>query len=157
MWTDERGSELLPLAECVRLLAIAAKKGLTGRLGISTEQAPIIQPVNFTYHDHHVVIRLGSGHLLDIVSGALVAFEVDDVDRDAHKAWSVLVRGLAIPVEESERQAITKVAPTPLVPSPGDMILLIRLDVVTGRQFPLDTAPSDPGASPPASGHLSPP
>jgi nitroimidazol reductase NimA-like FMN-containing flavoprotein (pyridoxamine 5'-phosphate oxidase superfamily) len=157
MWTDERGSELLPLAECVRLLATAAKGGLTGRLGISTAQAPIIQPVNFTYHERRIVIRLGSGHLVDIISGSLVAFEVDDVDRDAHKAWSVLVRGLATPLEESEREVIAKVAPEPLVPSPGDMVFVVRLDVVTGRRFPLHKATSDTGAKGSGSVHLSAP
>ena len=80
MWTDQRGSELLPLAECVRLLATAAKRDLTGRLAISTPQAPIIQPVNFCYRDHNILIRLGSGHMADNISGALVAFEVDHVD-----------------------------------------------------------------------------
>jgi hypothetical protein len=157
MWTDDRGSELLPLADCMRLLATAAKKGSTGRLGISTAQAPIIQPVNFTYHDRRIVIRLGSGHLVDTISGALVAFEVDDVDRDAHTAWSVLVRGLATPLEESERQAIAGVTPTPLVPSPGDMIFVVRLDVVTGRRFPLEKGTSDPGVTRSGSVHLSPP
>jgi nitroimidazol reductase NimA-like FMN-containing flavoprotein (pyridoxamine 5'-phosphate oxidase superfamily) len=140
MWTDERGSELLPLAECVRLLANAAKKGLTGRLGISTEHAPIIQPVNFGYHDHRILVRLGFGHMADMISGALVAFEVDDVDRHAQQAWSVLVRGLATPVEESERRATAKFAPTPLVPAPGDTVFVVRLDVVTGRRFALERA-----------------
>ena len=142
MWTDQRGSELLPLAECVRLLAKAAKAGLTGRLGISTQQAPIIQPVNFTYHDHSIVVRLGSGHLVDIITGALVAFEVDQVDGDAQEAWSVLVRGLASPLEGPEREALAKDIPTPLVPRQGDMVFVIRIDVVTGRRFPLeDTMP----------------
>lgn len=142
MWTDQRGSELLPLAECVRLLAKAAKTGLTGRLGISTQQAPIIQPVNFSYYDHRIVVRLGSGHLVDIITGALVAFEVDQVDGDAQEAWSVLVRGLASPLEGPEREALAKDIPTPLVPRQGDMVFVIRLDVVTGRRFPLeDTTP----------------
>lgn len=157
MWTDERGSELLPLAECVRLLATAAKKGSTGRLGISTAQAPIIQPVNFTYHDGRIVIRLGSGHLVDIISGALVAFEVDDVDRDAHKAWSVLVRGLATPLEEPERQALAEFAPKPLVPVPGDMVFVVRLDVVTGRRFPVRKAASNARATRSGSVHPSAP
>lgn len=148
---------MLTLAECVRLLATAAKKGSTGRLGVSTAQAPIIQPVNFTYHDRRIVICLGSGHLLDIVSGALVGFEVDDVDRGAHKAWSVLVRGLATPLEEFERRVIAEVAPKPLVPSPGDRILVIRLDVVTGRRFPLHLASPDPGITRSGSTRLSPP
>ncbi len=147
MWTDERGSELLPLAECVRLLAVGAKKKLTGRLGISTVQAPIIQPVNFTFHDQRIIIRLGPGHMVDIISGALVAFEVDDVDHGANEAWSVLVRGLATPLEESERELIAEVVPKPRVPSPGDLIFVVRLDLVTGRRFPLDTENSDPPVS----------
>jgi uncharacterized protein len=138
VWTDQRGSELLPLAECLRLLATAAKQGLTGRLGISTQQAPIIQPVNFSFHEHRIVIRLGSGHMADVVSGALVAFEVDHVDRTAHVAWSVLVRGLVTPLEESEQQVAAESAPTPLVPIPGDAVFVVRLDVVTGRRFPLE-------------------
>ena len=144
MWTDQHGSELLPLAECVRMLVTASKKGLTGRLGISTQRAPIVQPVNFTFHDHRIVVRLGSGHMADIVSGALVAFEVDHRDRDAHVAWSVLVRGLATPLEGAERLALGDNVPTPLVPSPGNAVFAIRLDVVTGRRFPLDEAKAEP-------------
>jgi len=138
MWTDQRGSEVLPLAECVRLLAMAAKRGQTGRLAVSTEQAPIIQPVNFTYHEHRIVVRLGSGHLAEVIPGTLVAFEVDHVDRDAREAWSVLVRGLATALEKSEPQPTSDAGPAPLVPAPGDELFVVRLDVVTGRRFPLD-------------------
>ena len=143
MWIDQRGSEVLPLAECVRLLASAAKRGLTGRLGISTQQAPIIQPVNFGYHDHRIVVRLGPGHLADIISGALVAFEVDQINGDTHEAWAVLVRGLASPLGESEREAIAEFAPAPLVPTPGDIVFVIRPDVVSGRRFPLGKPRND--------------
>jgi len=140
MWTDQRGSEVLPLAECVRLLALAAKRGQTGRLAVSTEQAPIIQPVNFTYHEHRIVVRLGSGHLAEVIPGTLVAFEVDHVDRDAREAWSVLVRGLATALQESDSdsQPTSDAGPAPLVPAPGDELFVVRLDVVTGRRFPLD-------------------
>ncbi len=129
---------MLPLAECARLLATAGKRGLTGRLAVSTDQAPLVQPVNFTYHDHQIVVRLGPGHLTDVIAGTLVAFEVDHVDRDAREAWSVLVRGLATPVEESGSVPGADVSPTPLVPVPGSMRFEVRLDVVTGRRFPLD-------------------
>ena len=146
MWTDQRGSELLPLAECVRLLAIGAKEGLTGRLGISTPQAPLIQPVNFGVHDGRIVIRLGPGHLGDIISDTLVAFEVDHVDPHAKEAWSVLVRGLATVPEGSERDAIGSSVPTPLVPTPGETILVVRPDVVTGRRFPVNRSEPDSSA-----------
>ncbi len=130
------------MAECVRLLAKAAKAGLTGRLGISTPQAPVIQPVNFKYHDHRIVVRLGSGHLADIITGALVAFEVDQVDDHTHEAWSVLVRGQASQLKGAQREAMAEYVPTALVPRPGDMVFVIRLDVVTGRRFPLETRPA---------------
>jgi len=117
---------------------MAAKRGQTGRLAVSTEQAPIIQPVNFTYHEHRIVVRLGSGHLAEVIPGTLVAFEVDHVDRDAREAWSVLVRGLATVLEKSESQPTSDAGPAPLVPAPGDELFVVRLDVVTGRRFPLD-------------------
>src|ERR1700681_2194426 len=143
MWTDQRGSEILPLPECLRLLATAAKDGSIGRLGVSTQQAPIIQPVNFAYHDRRIVLRLGLGLMADAAAGALVAFEVDHLDRKARVAWSVLVRGLATSLEESERMGATYIAPTPLVPAPGDTVLVVRLDSVTGRRFRLDSATPD--------------
>jgi len=143
VWVDQRGSELLPLPECLRLLAKAAKDGLTGRLGVSTEQAPIIQPVVFAYHDRGIVVRLGPGRMAASITGALVAFEVDHLDGTAGVAWSVLVRGLATPLEESEHFGETDIAPTPLVPAPGDLVFVIRLDVVTGRRFRLNNATRD--------------
>jgi hypothetical protein len=146
MWTDQRGSELLPQAECVRLLAMGAKWGLTGRLGISTPQAPLIQPVNFGVHDGRIVIRLGPGHLEDTISDTLVAFEVDHVDPDTKEAWSVLVRGLATALEGSERDVIVSSVPAPLVPSPGETVFVVRLDVVTGRRFPVSRAEPDASA-----------
>ncbi len=149
MWTDQRGSEVLFLAECRRLLALAAKEGLTGRLGIPTQQAPIIQPVNFAYHQEQIVVRLGSGHMADSISGAHIAFEVDHVNHKTHTAWSVLVRGLATPLEESKNRASSKFSPTPLVPVPGETVFVVRLDVVTGRRFPLRKTDSD-STGPPA-------
>jgi hypothetical protein len=71
-------------------------------------------------------------------ANALVAFEVDHLDHSAGQAWSVLVRGLAIPVADGEGHPEADVTPVPLVASPGDEVLVIRLDVVTGRRFRLD-------------------
>ena len=140
MWTDQRGSEQLSLAECHRLLDAAAKRGLTGRVGVSTSGPPIIQPVNFGYHDHRVVIRIGPGHLADALADAPVAFEVDHVDRQVGKAWSVVVRGTATRVLDDDRRAVTGSAPAPIVPAPGDEVFLIHLDVVTGRRFHVERA-----------------
>jgi nitroimidazol reductase NimA-like FMN-containing flavoprotein (pyridoxamine 5'-phosphate oxidase superfamily) len=137
MWVDRRGSEIVPQAECVRLLATAAKQGSVGRLAVSQEHAPLVQPVNFAYQDRQIIVRVGSGAMASAATGCLVAFQVDHLDPTAGEAWSVLVRGLAVPVEEGEQLGAVHVAPVPLVPSPGDKLLAIRLDVVTGRRFSL--------------------
>ncbi len=141
MWVDQRGSEIIPLNECLRLLAVSAKQGTVGRLAVSRQQAPLIQPVNFSFKERRVLVRLGPGAMVSAAAGGLVAFEIDDLDRDAGRAWSVLVRGLAVPLGEPERLASVHVAPIPLVPSPGDTVLAIRLDVVTGRRFRLRPPP----------------
>ena len=135
MWIDQRGSEVLASPECLQLLAEAAKKGAIGRIAVSQEQAPIVHPVNFAYRDHEVLVRLGPGLTVDAAEGRLVAFEVDQVDRDTATAWSVLVRGLATPLLESEPPDEARPDPAPLVPEPGEKLLAIRTDVVTGRRF----------------------
>jgi hypothetical protein len=138
MWIDGHGSEVLPRNECLRLVALAAHRGDTGRLGISMEGAPIVVPANFGYHDTKVLLRLGSGTLADLVAGSLVAFEVDHVDRQGGLAWSVLVRGLATPLSTHDLHLAWRHVPEPLAPRPGDLLMSIRSDVVTGRRFALD-------------------
>ncbi|HUY23487.1 MAG TPA: pyridoxamine 5'-phosphate oxidase family protein [Acidimicrobiales bacterium] len=142
MWVDQRGSEIIPLPECLRLLAMAAKQGAVGRLAVSREQAPLVQPVNFAYRDRRILLRLGRGAMATAATGGLVAFEVDHLDRNGGAAWSVLVRGLAVAVDEAD-PAAADVAALPLVPSPGDVVLAIRLDVVTGRRFMLHAIPAE--------------
>jgi len=152
MWIDQRGSEILTDPESLRLLAVAAKEESIGRLALSQSEAPIVQPVNFIYHEHRVLVRLGEGHMADSANGALVAFEVDRLDRVHTVAWSVLVRGLATMLTEGECQGLKGVGPQPFVPLPGERILAIRTDVVTGRRFQLasDTRSAPASAAPPS-------
>ena len=125
---------MLPSHECMRLLAVAAKDGGIGRIGVPTDQAPVVIPVNFTLHDNHILVRVGTGFFSQAAAGHLVAFEVDHVDSDAGVAWSVLVRGLATLIE-SPTEIEFAAAPHPLVPEPGDMVLVVRPDILTGRRF----------------------
>lgn len=125
---------MLDTPECRQLLAVAARDTGFGRIGIPTDQAPLVVPVNFELHDHHVVVRVGPGFLADSAGDRLVAFEVDHVDTAAGVAWSVLVRGLATLIGDPTGRDLAG-APHPLVPEPGQLILTIRPDVVTGRRF----------------------
>ena len=137
MWIDQRGSEILTDSESMRLLAVAAQEESIGRLALSQSDAPIVQPVNFSFHEHRVLVRLGEGHMAESANGALVAFEVDRLDRMHKEAWSVLVRGLATMLTEEECQGLKGAGPQPFVPLPGERIFAIRTDVVTGRRFQL--------------------
>jgi len=139
MWIDSRGSTVLPAPECMRLLAVAAQDIGVGRIGLATDQAPIVVPVNFTVYGNQVLLRLGIGFISHAAIDHLVAFEVDHVDRRTNSAWSVLVRGLATLIDDQDEASIAA-APKPLVAEPGDMVLAIRTDVVSGRRF--DTHPA---------------
>src|SRR5664280_2648909 len=132
MWIDERGSEVLDPAECHRLLALGAKQGLHGHIGIASDGAPLVLPVNYAADGSDVVIRIGEG-LFERVEGArLIALQVDGVD--AGRAWSVLVRGLAIEDDGEHGGHLPEHFPQPAVTEPGHRIVRIRTDVVTGRR-----------------------
>lgn len=142
MWIDQRGSEVLQRSECLRLVALAARAGAVGRIGLSQNGGPLIQPVQFTYHERLVLLRLGEGSMLEDAPGHLVAFEVDSVDGPSGEAWSVLVRGLATRLPAGAE--LVRAAPRPAVPEPGSFVLAIRPDVVSGRRFHF--SPSAPPA-----------
>ncbi len=130
MWSDEHGSEVLVLAECRRLLALGAKQGLHGHLGVAGQGAPVVLPVDYTMDGPDIVVQIGDGLFQTILEHGLVAFLVDGVDNG--RVWSVLVRGYSSPVDHVEAGSE---APHPRVLAPGRRLVKIRSDVVTGRRF----------------------
>lgn len=140
-WLDQKGSTVVDVPECKRLLAVASKLALIGRIGITTDQAPVIIPVNFTMCQGQIGLRVGGGFLARSAANCLVAFEVDHVDLDTGWAWSVLVRGLAT-LSNHLTEAELDADAHPLVPVAGDQRLTIRTDVLTGRRFELRAQPS---------------
>jgi len=138
MWIDERGSEILPLPECRRLLAIAAKHGHHGHLGIPTEDAPVVLPLDFDVHGSDLLLRVGDG-LFHRMDGRLVAFQVDNSSAGSDWSqggtegrWSVLVRGLARGIDPADAGGGL---PEPRVAEPGHQLVQVRGDVVTGRRL----------------------
>src|SRR5690348_15001388 len=94
---DRNGLEVLDRDECLRLLTTAT----LGRIGISSGALPVILPVNFRLVGDAIVFRTAPGTKLDAATrGAVVAFEVDDMDPIEHTGWSVMVTGVARPVTE---------------------------------------------------------
>lgn len=137
MWIDERGSEVLELPECRRLLALGAREGRHGHLGIADDVAPTVLPVNYAMHDLDIVILVGEG-LFQRIDEQLVAFQVDGITRAGslglHEVtpWSVLVQGLAM---EEPVLAVGRQDPVVEVAEPGHRVIRIRTDVVTGRRL----------------------
>lgn len=142
MWIDQRGSEILARPECLRLLALEAKARGIGRLALSRPDAPIVQPVNFAYHQGELLVVLGGGFMVEAAPGQLVALEVDGVDHRSMVGWSVLVRGLARLLGGRVSDLPAGRSPVPLAPVPGERLLAVRPDVLTGRRFPLRRAPA---------------
>lgn len=140
MWIDERGSDVLGLQECLRLLAVGALEHRPGHLGIAAEpppwqagasggDAPTVLPVDYAFTGRDVVIRVGEG-LFTKIADKLVAFEVDGVEEG--RDWSVLIRGLAQPIESVD---VGPRLPVPRVAEPGRRFVRIRSDVVRGRRL----------------------
>jgi nitroimidazol reductase NimA-like FMN-containing flavoprotein (pyridoxamine 5'-phosphate oxidase superfamily) len=101
--------------------------GGIGRIVLSTGSGPVAYPVNFIFTDGAVVFRT-SDSMVDALSG-VVAFEVDHIDDAMSEGWSVLVRGHARLVEDSEER--DKVALFDLEPWAGGA----RLNVVEIAPF----------------------
>ena len=136
MWIDERGSEVLGLPECRRLLAVGAKERRHGHLSVPAGGAPSVLPVDYVVQGPDVIVRVGEG-LFKRLRDQLVAFQVDGADRGARpdgsdRPWSVLVRGLATEEDES---ALGSNLPVASVSRPGRRLVRIRGDVVTGRRL----------------------
>jgi hypothetical protein len=141
MWLDERGSDVLGLAECRRLMAFGVKAGLHGHLATCQAGDVAVVPVDYTMSGNDVIVLIGEG-LFGRVRNQLVAFQVDGTGASAGltgepvRAWSVLVRGFA--AEEDGTRLVSK--PVPHVVEPGHRLVRIRADVVTGRRLGMSAA-----------------
>jgi uncharacterized protein len=123
----------LSTEQCERLL----RRGIFGRLGMTTAHGPEIVPANYAVRDGAVVVRTtSSGTLAKYGDGARLVFEVDHVEEDRWRGWSVAVRGrgrlVAIPANESQPP---EARPMPWADGDRDCELYLTWDEVTGRQL----------------------
>lgn len=129
------GASLEPLdrAECLRLLATDS----VGRLAVSIDALPAILPVNYALLDGDVVLRTGAGGKYDAaVRGAVVAFEVDTIDRLDRTGWSVLVTGVAsVVTDPDDRAHAADLLRDIWAPGPRDEFVRIPTVLVSGRRL----------------------
>ena len=93
---DHAGLEILPFADCLRLLGSVP----VGRVGFLADGEVVILPVNHLMDGPDVIFRTGSGSKLCSVGGKnRIGFEADDYDVVTRSGWSVVISGFTEEVE----------------------------------------------------------
>lgn len=124
----------LNVQQCEALLRAA----IAGRIAISTPSGPHIVPVNYTVVDDAIVVRTSPYSLLGTHGrDTLIAFEIDEFDRDRTRGWSVQARGRVEVVTNREAlDRIREVAdPRPWASGVRCLYLRLRWTEMSGRQL----------------------
>jgi uncharacterized protein len=118
--------------ECTaRLLAASV-----GRVAVCTHHGPVIIPVNYLMHEETVMFRTAPYTVLAGHAWDQAAFEIDELDHDMRRGWSVLARGRASPIEDPESieaaQLLNQLAPW--AAGSRRMFIGITPDTLSGRE-----------------------
>ena len=134
--TDARPLATLSHAESVELLGTQE----IGRLVYTRRALPAVTPVNFALRDGAVWIWTAStSSMWQAVRGAVVAFEVDELDGAERSGWSVVVLGVAeLVADPTEIERARDVGPEPWVSGRKEYLLRIPLELVSGRRVARD-------------------
>jgi hypothetical protein len=109
MYTDGSALTQLSRDECLTLMASVP----VGRIIYTRRALPAVELVNFALNHGDIVIRTDrSGKLAAATRGAVVAFEVDQLDLAGQAGWSV-----------------TAIGPSREVTDPGDLAWLETIDL----------------------------
>lgn len=128
--------------DCARLLGT----GVVGRVGISTPTGPHIIPVNYAVHDESVLVRTTAYSLLGTYGrDAWLCFEVDHLDHEHERGWSVAVRGRADFVVDHDELArlASGWGPSPWAAGLRTLVVRIPWTEVTGRRLGTDRGTSE--------------
>lgn len=137
--------EILPEAECWRLLRLSA----VARLAVVLGDEPTIWPLNIAVDDRTVVFRTGPGSKIAAFQGdPAVAVEVDGLDFDDRRGWSVVANGIVHELSGEDLSRARKLALAPWTASEKSHWFGVRVTRISGREIG-DRAAS----SPPAPGH----
>jgi uncharacterized protein len=126
-------------AECLRLL----EGNVIGRVVFTDAALPAAQPVTYLLDGEEVVFRTGGGSKLAAATrGAVVAFQVDEIDTSTRTGWTVLGVGEAYEVVVPDRLAELAVRlPAPWAPNRTAHTIAVPLQRLTGRRL-VRAAPS---------------
>jgi nitroimidazol reductase NimA-like FMN-containing flavoprotein (pyridoxamine 5'-phosphate oxidase superfamily) len=112
--------------------------GIVGRVAICTPEGPNIVPVNYAVVDDSVVFRTSPYSMLGTNAWhGRLAFEIDHLDYERHRAWSVVAVGRGEMVEDADELAAIRAMRDPQPWAAGSRALYVRLrwDKLTGRRL----------------------
>jgi transcriptional regulator with XRE-family HTH domain len=123
----------LTTQECRTLLSTHG----VGRIAVPTLTGPVIVPVNYSVVDGAIFFRTEPGSTPSLAAGCQVAFEADRVDDAFSQGWSVLVRGHARVVTDSDeaRRLDGQAYSGPWAGGRRDQWVRIDLYGITGRRI----------------------
>jgi uncharacterized protein len=130
---ESAGLEVLEPSESLRLLGATP----IGRIVFTDQAMPAVQPVNFVIDGDALLIRTAPGSKLDAAArNAVVAFEVDDIDHDNQRGWSVTVIGHAEMVtDEAELHRMASLPLRSWSPDERNHLIRIRMEIIQGRRI----------------------
>lgn len=124
----------LTYAKCEELLRAA----IVGRVVFNTEAGPRVVPVNYTTVGDAVVFRTTPySELGTHVAGQPLAFEIDHIDYQDHKGWSVVAVGTGEVVEDTTALEDADPFWNPKPWAGGARVLYVRMPwtQLTGRRI----------------------
>jgi nitroimidazol reductase NimA-like FMN-containing flavoprotein (pyridoxamine 5'-phosphate oxidase superfamily) len=130
----------LSYATCRGLLAI----GVVGRAAVTTPDGPRIFTVNYSVVDEAILFRTTPDSVLGTYArNSALAFQVDNLDYEQQRAWSVMATGRAQAVEDPHEIAHIRAVWEPRPWAAGERELYVRLawDELSGRQLGLSSDP----------------
>ncbi|HMC38344.1 MAG TPA: pyridoxamine 5'-phosphate oxidase family protein [Acidimicrobiales bacterium] len=125
------GLEILTPEACMELVATES----VGRIAISVSALPAIFPVNFRLVNGDVVFLTGEGIKSQAaIEGAVVGFEVDQVDAEHRAGWSVMLIGQARMVTD-EPKITADLRLSPWAGGARTNVVCIHPEFVSGRRI----------------------
>ena len=101
-------TDALPVSECWALL----RQGVIGRLAVVVDGEPDIFPINYAVDHGTIVFRSDAGRKLRGAVGLPVAFEIDGYELKDIAAWSVVIRGEATEIRDTDESIAAMDLPT---------------------------------------------
>ncbi len=129
-------------AQCRELLGA----GLVGRVALCTPVGPHVVPVNYAVVEDSLVLRTTPHSILGAQGrGAMLAFEVDQLDYERRRGWSVVARGRAEAITTADELHDIRQAGEPDAWADGQRNLFLRLrwSELSGRRLGAGWSPAD--------------